>query len=211
MRIELENAGRKFNRDWILRGVDLILEAGNVYVVTGPNGSGKSTFLQLLAGNLPLTEGKIVCFESAKPLPADDVFRYVSVAAPYLEMIEEFTLQEAVAFHCKFKPLRNQLTANDFIEKIGLAAARHKLVGNFSSGMKTRLKLGLACHSDTPVLLLDEPTSNLDAAGIAWYRQLLSETIKDRLVVLCSNQAYEYETFMNILRLQNGRLIRDSD
>ena len=62
MRIELENAGRKFNRDWILRGVNLTLEAGNVYVVTGPNGSGKSTFLQLIAGNLPLTErlGKTV-------------------------------------------------------------------------------------------------------------------------------------------------------
>jgi ABC-type multidrug transport system ATPase subunit len=205
MRITLDNVGRKFNRDWIFRNVSQELNSGNVYVITGPNGSGKSTFLQIIAGNLPLTEGKIVYSLQGKPLPDDNIFRYISVASPYLELIEELTLTEAVAFHQKFKSLGTSV--GEFMERIGLQASRHKLISNFSSGMKTRLKLGLACYSDTPILLLDEPTSNLDANGIAWYQRLVAETIAGRLVILCSNQVYEYEGFANILRFENGRLI----
>ena len=207
MKISLHDVGRKFGRDWIFRHVSLELEAGQVYVVTGPNGSGKSTLLQIVAGNLPLTEGTLRYAANGREISGDDVFRYVSLAAPYLEMMEEMTLAEAVDFHRRFKRFRNNLTASDFITQIGLEAARHKFVRNFSSGMKTRLKLGLACHSDAPILLLDEPTSNLDATGIAWYQRLLSETIASRLVVLCSNQPYEYESFSRILRIENGRLL----
>ena len=206
MQITLDNVGRKFNRDWIFRNVNYTLEAGNVYVVTGPNGSGKSTFLQAIAGNLPLTEGKIVYSLQGKPLADDNIFRYISVASPYLELIEEMTLTEAVDFHQKFKPLG--MTTHNFVEQIGLKTSQSKFISNFSSGMKTRLKLALACFSQTPILLLDEPTSNLDTTGIAWYQQLLNQTIGNRLVILCSNQVYEYETFSNILRFENGRLIQ---
>ncbi len=208
MQITLDNVGRKFNRDWIFRNVNHTLESGNVYVVTGPNGSGKSTFLQAIAGNLPLTEGKILYSLQGKPLSDDNIFRYISVASPYLELIEEMTLTEVVEFHQKFKPLG--MATPVFIEQIGLSASGHKFISNFSSGMKTRLKLGLACYSKTPLLLLDEPTSNLDATGIAWYQQLVQQTIANRLVILCSNQVYEYETFSNILRFENGRLIQST-
>jgi len=207
MRITLRDVGRKFNRDWIFRQVNLTLESDNVYVITGPNGSGKSTFLQIIAGSLPLTEGKIVYAQGTEPISEDDIFRYISIASPYLEMIEELTLTEAVQFHQQFKSLAHSLRTEDFITHIGLQSARHKFISHFSSGMKTRLKLALACYSDTPVLLLDEPTSNLDSTGIAWYQQLVADTIRNRLVILCSNQPYEYESFSRILRLENGRLI----
>ncbi len=208
MHIILENVGRKFNRDWIFREINLTLKSGHVYVITGANGSGKSTFLQIIAGNLPLTEGQIQYQTDTDLITEDTIFRHVSLASPYLELIEEFTLTEAVAFHQKFKKFRNKLSVNEFITKLQLESARHKPIKNFSSGMKTRLKLGLACYTDTAVLLLDEPTSNLDVSGIAWYQQLVADTIANRLVIICSNQSYEYESFTNILRFENGRLIQ---
>ncbi|MDJ1470670.1 ABC transporter ATP-binding protein [Xanthocytophaga flava] len=208
MRITLDNVGRKFNRDWIFRNINLTLESGNVYVITGPNGSGKSTFLQILAGNLPLTEGKISYSLQTKIVSEDNIFRHISVASPYLELIEELTLTEVIEFHLRFKQLRDNLNVNSFIERIGLQRSKDKFISNFSSGMKTRLKLGLACYSDTPILLLDEPTSNLDTTGIAWYQKLISETVQNRLVILCSNQVYEYESFGNILHFENGRLLQ---
>jgi ABC-type multidrug transport system ATPase subunit len=207
MEIRLENLGKKFNRDWIFRQVQLTLHPNEAYTITGPNGSGKSTLLQQIAGIMPQTEGAITYTLAGKTIHSDDWFRYIAIAAPYLELIEEFTLAELVQFHQQFKPFRDKLSVIQFIDRIGLEKARHKPVKYFSSGMKTRVKLGLACYSDVPVLMLDEPTSNLDANGIAWYQETLQATMANRLLILCSNQPYEYSFCKHILRIQDSRLV----
>jgi ABC-type multidrug transport system ATPase subunit len=191
LEIRLENAGKKYFRQWIFRHLDLRIEAGQKLAVRGPNGSGKSTLLQVLAGAGLLTEGKMVFSGNSGELPADEVFRHVAIAAPYLELIEEFTLEECVELHFSFKKPWNGLSAGDVISRSGLEAARHKPVRFFSSGMKQRLKLALACLSDTALLLLDEPCSNLDADAVSWYGRLVEETGKDRTVVVCSNNNKE--------------------
>jgi ABC-type multidrug transport system ATPase subunit len=203
MRITLESLGKKFNKDWIFRNVNTFFESNNSYTFVGANGSGKSTLLQVILGSMPATEGKIVYELGKIPIDPTHFFRYVSLATPYLELIEEFTLTELLTFHSKFKPFRNNLTIDEVIEKIGLANARHKTIQNFSSGMKQRVKLALAFFSDTQVIMLDEPTANLDKQGSDWYLQQIESQTVDRLLFICSNQPAEYEFCKNIINIQS--------
>jgi ABC-type multidrug transport system ATPase subunit len=206
MQIHVENLGKKFNRDWIFRNLTTTFSADVSYAITGANGSGKSTLLQTLAGILPATEGKLSLQHKRKMIAPDEMFRYLVMATPYQELIEEFTLAETVAFHTRFKPFRKGLTAQEFVERIYLPKAIHKPVKYFSSGMKQRLKLGLAFYSDTPVLLLDEPTSNLDKAGVVWYSQQIAQSLESRIVIICSNQPYEYEFCKRRLHIENAHV-----
>jgi ABC-type multidrug transport system ATPase subunit len=206
MQIRVENLGKKFNRDWIFRNLTATFSTDTSYAITGANGSGKSTLLQTLAGILPPTEGKLHLVQNQKLIAPDEIFRYLGIAAPYQELIEEFTLSETVDFHTRFKPFRKGITAKKFIELIYLTKALHKPVKNFSSGMKQRLKLGLAFYSETPILLLDEPTSNLDKTGVDWYKQQIAAALPNRIVIVCSNQPYEYEFCKNILHIENAHV-----
>ncbi|MDB5026070.1 MAG: ATP-binding cassette protein [Mucilaginibacter sp.] len=192
MQITLQNIGRRFNRDWIFRNIDYTFTSGETYAILGPNGSGKSTLLQVLNGSLAPSMGEIHYFKDNKSVEVESVFNQLSLAAPYLELIEEFTLDEMTDFHFKFKPYRQGMDKESVISLLNLEGAKHKLIRYFSSGMKQRLKLALAFCSDTPMLMLDEPTSNLDAQGMDWYLNLVQQFAADRLTVICSNQLHEY-------------------
>jgi len=191
--IFLENAGKKFNTEWILRRVNFHLKAGNGYAFIGANGSGKSTLIRLLTGQLPVTEGKIRYVHKGKDVHIDDWYQLITLAAPYLELIEEFTLTEFITFHRSFKGFKNGLSVDDFVHFSELAHARNKLIRHFSSGMKQRLRLALAFQTDVPVVFLDEPTSNLDSKGIQWYQDNVSLLLNQgQLLVIGSNQPSEY-------------------
>lgn len=197
MNIIAQQLGKRFQRDWIFKQLDYTFEAGTVYAITGANGSGKSTLLQTLSGVVPATEGQIQYVHDNQTIAADNVYQYISITAPYLELIEEFTLQEMLDFHWKFKRLRLPIPQEELLEKIQLPKARHKIIAHFSSGMKQRLKLALAMLADTPVLFLDEPTTNMDLRGIDWYRNEVQQHLAGRLVLICSNQPYEYDFAQN--------------
>ena len=190
--ISLENIGRRFNRDWIFRGIDYTFHSGKIYAVLGPNGSGKSTLLQVLNGSLSPSTGKIDYFFEGKPVEIDAVYKHLSLAAPYLELIEEFTLSEMVDFHFKFKTFKSGIDKEGLIDLLAMPGSKNKLIKYFSSGMKQRLKLALAFCSDTPMLMLDEPTSNLDSQGVDWYLSLVQQFAQNRLTIICSNQEHEY-------------------
>ena len=192
MKISLQNIGRRFNREWIFRGIDYSFESGKIYAVLGPNGSGKSTFLQVLNGSLSPSAGNISYFHEDNPVEIDEVYKHLSLAAPYLELIEEFTLSEMVDFHFKFKNYITGVNKNQLIELLAMPGSKNKLIKYFSSGMKQRLKLILAFCADTRMLMLDEPTANLDTEGIDWYLSLVQQFAQNRLTIICSNQAHEY-------------------
>ncbi|WP_187262727.1 ABC transporter ATP-binding protein [Pontibacter beigongshangensis] len=192
MLINLSNLGKRYNYEWIFRNLTFTFESGTSYAILGHNGSGKSTLLTLIAGhNLP-SEGELSYSLSNQPIAPENAFRHLSLTAPYLELVEEFTLQEMLAFHVNFKPLRHNISQQQLIERMGLEKARHKFVKDFSSGMKQRLKLGLALYADTPLLLLDEPTTNLDSEGIAWYREHVELNKSGRILIVGSNIEHEY-------------------
>ena len=192
MTITLENIGRRFNRDWIFRGVNYTLRSERSYAILGPNGSGKSTLLQVLNSSLTPSEGKITFIDEGKNIEPEAVYHKLSLAAPYLELIEEFTLNEVIDFHFQFKPFLPGMDRKSVIELLNMHNSRNKLVRYFSSGMKQRLKLALAFCSDTEMLMLDEPTSNLDTQGVDWYLSLIEQFAANRLTIICSNQQHEY-------------------
>ncbi|MEM9023528.1 MAG: ABC transporter ATP-binding protein [Bacteroidota bacterium] len=187
MHITLEKTGKKYHREWVFRGLDASFEPNRAYGIVGANGSGKSTLLQLIAGHIMPTEGSVAYALNGSPVPPEQVYRQVAVAAPYLELFEELTLQELLITHSRFKPYREQLTAKQVLAQLGLERVADRPVKQFSSGMKQRVKLGLAVLSDTQLLLLDEPVVNLDAAGVAWFHALLDRHREGRLLVTCSN------------------------
>lgn len=191
MEITLDNVGRRFNQEWIFRNLNYQFKSSGKYAILGPNGSGKSTLLSVLLGSLSLSEGKIG-YKEASDIPPDNVYHRMSMAAPYLDLIEEFTLQETIDFHFQFKKTHPSIDKSGILALLGLGKAQDKALKYFSSGMKQRTKLALACCADTPVLMLDEPTSNLDSQGVDWYQELIATFTADRLVVIGSNQEHEY-------------------
>jgi ABC-type multidrug transport system ATPase subunit len=203
MKIQLENLGKKFRKEWIFRHVNLTFDAGNSYTFVGPNGSGKSTLLQVLMGIMPHTEGNISYTTDNQKIEIDDIFKKIVIAAPYLELVEEFTLLESVEFHQKFKTFKDNITSSQLIDLLQLSPHKDKTIKNFSSGMKQRLKLGLAFYSESPIILLDEPTSNLDAQGTAWYLEQIEKHTTDRLLIICSNQPNEYGFCKNIVDIRD--------
>ncbi|MGE0587646.1 MAG: ATP-binding cassette domain-containing protein [Cyclobacteriaceae bacterium] len=193
MNIVTENLGKRFNREWIFKQLNYTFEQGVYYAITGPNGSGKSTLMQVLWGQVPQSQGQLNYTSSSNiTIPIDECHQHLSIATPYMELIEEFTLEEMVRFHFKFKEVLNGESTDEIISRMALDHARKKQVSNFSSGMKQRLKLGLAFFSKTTALFLDEPTSNLDKKAIDWYQVNLRGVARERLVLIASNVDYEY-------------------
>ena len=191
MTITLNKAGKKYYREWIFRNLDLTLEPGSKWVILGPNGSGKSTLLQILSGATGITEGQIHFYENGREVPIDNVYNSISIAAPYLELIEEFSLEEIIQFHFKFKKSQKGLSVEEILSLSGLESGRNKVFKYFSSGMKQRVKLTLAILSDTSILLLDEPCSNLDSEVVSWYKEMILTFAMNRTIIVASNNQHE--------------------
>ena len=168
MHITLSKISRKFNYEWIFRDVDFKFEQGNAYAILGSNGSGKSTLLQIISGHLHPSGGAITYSHNNKEIPVDDFFRHVTFSGPYLELIEEFTLEEMLTFHSHFRKFRNSMDVNAVME---------------------------ALLTESEVVLLDEPAANLDRKAIEWYRNLVAENHKDRIIIVCSNSQSEEHDF----------------
>lgn len=206
MQITLNNTGKRFNREWIFRHCSYTFIAGKNYAITGPNGSGKSTLLQVIAGATLHNEGTIEyqTTDNGQHITAEmQHYKNISIAAPYLELIEEMTAKEMLSFHSKFKPLIQSLSIEEILKIVGLEKAVNKQLRYFSSGMKQRLKLAQAFFSNTPVLLLDEPTTNLDADGIALYQSLISSYTKNKLVIVSSNVKEEYDFCEEVIKIEH--------
>lgn len=203
MEIVLENLGRRFNRDWIFREINYTFTSPQTYAILGINGSGKSTLLQILNGSLSPSAGTICFFYQQKKVEVENVYRHISLAAPYLEMIEEFSLMEMINFHFQFKKYLSGMDQQKIIGLLQMESSKNKLIKYFSSGMKQRVKLALAFCADTPLLMLDEPTANLDTQGIDWYLQLIERFSSNRLTIICSNQEHEYQFCQNRLNISD--------
>ncbi len=192
MEIKLHKVSKKYRFEWILKNISTTFSAGNQYAILGPNGSGKSTFLKMLSGHLSPSKGEIAYSINENKLELDQVYKEVSIAAPYVELIEEFTLIEALSFHQKFKPFINNASVDEMITLLDLGKSKNKEIKYFSSGMKQRVKLVLAICSQSSLLLLDEPTTNLDQKGIDWYLALIQANLKNRITVVASNAKVDY-------------------
>lgn len=192
--VHFTDAGKRFNREWIFRRFNYRFEPGLTYAITGPNGSGKSTLLQTIAGSMEVNEGKCQHYlnAGATPLEAEAVYRHITIAAPYLEVIEEMTALEFLQFHSNFKPFLSGITPAQIVKLSELEKAANKQIRYYSSGMKQRIKLAQAIFSDSPLLLLDEPCTNLDKSGYALYHHLVENYTSGKTIIVSSNDPEEY-------------------
>ncbi len=207
MRITAKNLSKRFNREWIFKNLNYEFNSPGTYAITGPNGSGKSTLLQVLWGQMVPSAGSLSYESNNQAIDQSELFKYISIATPYMDLIDEFTLTEMVKFHFSFKEIRDNQSIDDLIELFDLSHARDKTIANFSSGMRQRLKLGLAFYSSSKVLFLDEPTTNLDRKATDWYCNHLEQLPKSNLTFIASNQDHEYPTHsqkIDILTYKRG-------
>jgi len=190
--IGVQGLGKRFNREWIFRNLSFEFSPGNTYAITGPNGSGKSTLLQVLWGQMPQSTGTIDYTDAGKSIPPEEIYSRLSIATPYLDLIEEFTLEEQIRFHFKLKPSRSGISVSEMMERMYLTNASNKFIGNFSSGMRQRVKLALAFFTEADMIFLDEPGTNLDHRAFEWYLTELNALPVTATVFIASNQPSEY-------------------
>ncbi len=197
MILETVDLSKRFGSQRIIKDFNQVFSSGVKYAITGPNGSGKSTLLKMLCGVLPPSKGHVEYRENQSPVPIDKWYQCFSISAPYMDLIEDLSLQELLQFHSRFKKLRGRDTLP---EELGFEKFRQKPIKEFSSGMKQKLKLALCFSTGAPIIFLDEPCTNLDSGAIDWYQEKLNGT-RDKTILIFTNRSEEYPGIENLITL----------
>jgi len=192
MKICLNQIAKRYQQNWIFKDLSLDIPSGTSLAILGNNGSGKSSLLRIIAAMQTATKGSITYTHKQQNIDSNSVYKQLSYAAVGMQLIEEFTLSELLSFHFSFKKSIHQLTVAEIISILDMKNVQSKLVGDFSSGMKQRVKLAQAIFTDAPLLLLDEPCSNLDKYGIAQYQEWMATYQNNRTIIVASNDSNEY-------------------
>jgi ABC-type multidrug transport system ATPase subunit len=190
MKIELDKVSKKFGSQWIFRDISAAFDFYKPYAIVGPNGSGKSTLLKIISGIVTPNEGNVSYSTDGKSIPTDEVYSLISYSAPYLDLPEELTIAEIIAFHQSMKPFKG-INASDLLKVLDIPS--DKQIRDCSSGMKQRVKFALAYYTDSRLLLLDEPTANMDHHWRDWTLDLIKSNAQERITIICSNEPIEYE------------------
>lgn len=191
--MKAERVTKSFNRRNVLRDISFALAPGDSLAVTGKNGSGKSTLVKILAGVLSPTSGQIFYESSGKRLNQDEIRPYVGFVSPYLQLYDEFTAVEILDIinRIRMTGVADKTRRRNLLEQFNLWGRRDDAVRTYSSGMKQRLKYVAALEHSPAILLLDEPTSNLDEDGINAVRAVVADYGKSGVLVVATNDAGE--------------------
>jgi len=189
MKIILNNITKKYNKKYVFKNFSYQFD-NKYYSITGSNGSGKTTLLKIILGYLTPQNGSVDYYRNNSKIE-DDNFGLFSFASPYQEIIEEFTLNEIIHFHFKFLNPINKMKESEIINLLELEGYSNIKISSFSTGMKQKVKLGLALFSECEFTLLDEPCSNLDDKGITWYHKNIEEFLKFKKIIVASNNKNE--------------------
>ncbi len=202
MKIILEKVGQKFGYNKIFQDIYLEIKPGSHYGVIGNNGSGKTTLLKIISGILTPSYGKIRWQSGNTEITSDKIFLYLGYASPHMELIEEFTLREALEFHQKFRRFVMNYTVNDLVRISELKKIHNKPIRLFSSGMKQRVKIILSVLCENQLIILDEPCSNFDEKSISWYQNIIRKYAGDRTIIVGTNnptsEAFSCQDFLDL-------------
>lgn len=201
MTIQLQKVEKKYLSKILFTDFTYTFHTQESYVVLGKNGSGKSTLLKILAGVLSLSQGNIEWHINNQKIESDKIFQYLGCCAPYYQLPEEMTLKEFLHFHHQFKPFI--LPIDEVVQLLNMQDIQSKPIALYSTGMKQRLKLAQAILIKAPMLLLDEPTSNLDIQNIEWYHQQMNNFAPNKLVIIASNNPQEYQFCTQKIDIEN--------
>ncbi|MFM1913760.1 MAG: hypothetical protein RIR51_1612 [Bacteroidota bacterium] len=202
MLLSLKNISKKYRREWIFKNISCDFLLGNIYGLSGYNGSGKSTLLKIISGQLIPSKGEVQIIKQEGELQKENFFREFNYIAPYVDLIEEYTIQELIQFLIKTGIISKDYNLNSFLNYTELKNTDDKFIKDFSSGMKQKLKLGIGLLSKRPILILDEPTTNLDQRAKEWFYQKLNEQ-KEKLILIASNEKSDLANCSTILSIED--------
>ncbi|HHM02142.1 MAG TPA: ABC transporter ATP-binding protein [Caldithrix abyssi] len=194
MKLQVNNLYKRYNRRYILKDISFTAARGQSIALTGPNGSGKTTLIKVLSQIVRPDKGEVHFSIGDTVIPREELNRHIGLVGPYLQLYQELTAYENLIFIAGLRRVDN---AGDRIKKlaaeVGLEKHMHRAVHTYSSGMKQRLKYMFALMGDPDYLFVDEPTSNLDKAGIAWVYRLLARWKKEKVLVFATNDEPDLE------------------
>jgi heme exporter protein A len=202
-----DNIAKLYNRKVIFEKISFSLTEGISFAITGKNGSGKSTLVKILCGVLSPSKGKVEFTVDGTVVPYPDYYPHIGLVSPYLNMYEEFSAEENLAFIAKVRGLgpnwneRAEMLLNEF----GIFEHRKKEAKFYSSGMKQRLKYCAALLHEPSILVLDEPTSNLDQYGTASVRKFMTMQKEKGILLFATNDREDLEFADTIYSVEGGK------
>ncbi len=201
--LELQNIIKYFGRRLIFENLSHTFYSGKVYGISGPNGSGKSTLVKIISNLISPTKGKIIHKLNEKVIDDIHLHNYLGFVSPYLFLYDEFTAEENLMHCSRIRGIKFDKEKSDmFLDQFKLYDRRNDLVRGYSSGMKQRLKYAFALLHNPSVLILDEPTSNLDNNGKEIVYDLIREQVKDRLLIIASNEETDLSLCSDVIELE---------
>ncbi len=201
MNVSAKNIYKRYTGKYIINDFSFNFFSGKNYGLQGPNGSGKSTLVQILSGYLSPSKGELTFTDSnGNKIDRDQIYRSIAIAAPYSEMDVELTPSE-IFDHVKLFKNYTVKNTKELLSIIKLEGNDHKAIKNFSSGMTQRLALGLALLSDAKLVLLDEPTSFLDADSKSLFTELVKQYCIDKTLIIVSNDPYDFQETAEVITI----------
>lgn len=210
--IKLDTVSKRYTNHWIIRNANYSFDKPIVYGISGFNGSGKSTLIHLLSGYLSPSVGQIVYSnDNGGAIDRNDIYKHLSIAAPYIDIEEVFTLRKFLTFYGKFRSWQDTLGIEDILKRSGLVKHSEVEVENFSSGMKQRVKLVTAMSTLSSLVLLDEPTSYLDAEAKLWLYQMIRERPQGQMLIMASNEKSDLDQCDIVLPIEHFQNKKESN
>ncbi len=202
LKLDVNNLGKRFGARAVFEDISFSLECGQSLAVTGPNGSGKSTLLRLITGLLVPSSGKVNFTENKKKLDFDQYRKRLAIVAPYLSLYSSLTAAENLKFFAEVDGRRVERNDIDnLLAEVGLDGRADDFVSAYSSGMLQRLKYAVALLKNPDILIVDEPTVNLDENGKGIVRDIISARRKNAIVIIATNEKEDYPLADNICQL----------
>ncbi len=199
--IEATNLSKKFNNYYILKNFNYRFTADGSYAIKGANGAGKSTLIKMLCGFLSPSTGTVAYGLGKTAITRNQIFKHISIAAPYTSIIQDFTLKENFEFLGKFKKLQDGLGYRELVELLEWKDPKTKTISQFSSGMQQKVNVCFAFIAQTPLIFLDEPTSYMDYEAKNWYAKMLDLYSNQRTTIIASNDEFDFGPNAQIIDL----------
>jgi heme exporter protein A len=198
-----DNLTKTFSFNTVFSKLSFTVNTGNILAITGKNGSGKSTLIKIISGLLSQSTGEVKLTAGSTLIPKKEFYRYIGFVSPYLNLYDELTAIENIKFFSRLKKNNFNIDkAEALFRRLDIYNSKDLPAGNYSSGMKQRLKLIFALIDDPPVLIMDEPSSNLDTKGAEIINELISEQKEKNITIIATNNEREVPDGSRILKIE---------
>lgn len=206
--LEVTQLTKYFGRRLIFSNLNFRFVDNGIYGISGPNGSGKSTLVKILAGVISANKGKVIHTINGKEIIEENIHNHIGFVSPYLVLYEEFSAEENLLMFAKIRGVEyNKKRVYYLFEKFLLLKRKDDFVKTYSSGMKQRLKFIFALMHSPNLIILDEPTSNLDDEGKNSVYEIIREEGKENIVIIASNEKNDLDLCSETIFLENYKKI----